>query len=193
MDSFVLQIPDQDRFTEDEFFRFCEANRDLRIERDENGQIIIMSPVGSSFSNKNFKLVGLFFAWLEQNPELGYGFDSSSGFVLPDKSMRSPDLSWVKKARWEALSREQQEKFAPICPDFVIELRSKSDRLKTLQDKMLKWIANGCELAWLIDPIEQKAYIYSRASETATEFSFDKKLNGGELLPGFELELAKLK
>lgn len=192
MESFVLQIPDQDQFTEDEFFRFCEANRELRIERNQDGQIIIMSPVGSSFSNKNFKLLGYFFNWVEQNPDLGYAFDSSSGFILPDKSMRSPDLSWIRKDRWEALTTEQQEKFAPICPDFVVELRSKSDNLKTLQNKMNQWMLNGCELGWLIDPIQQKAFVYLPGNVEPTEFDFTMTLSGGKLLPGFELVLAKL-
>jgi Uma2 family endonuclease len=193
MESFILQIPEQDRFTDDELLRFCEANKELRIERDEFGQIIIMSPVGSFFSNQNFKLIGTFWHWVETRPDLGYGFDSSAGFTLPDNSMRSPDLSWVRKAKWDSISIEQQEKFAPICPDFVIELRSKSDSLKQLKSKMLKWISNGCELAWLIDSIERKAYIFTPSKTTPEEFSFENTLSGGTLLPGFEMDLRKLK
>ncbi len=103
----------------------------------------------------------------------------------PDGSMRSPDLSWIRKEKWGKLSLEEQQKFAPVCPDFVIELRSKSDSLNQLKSKMLKWIGNGCQLAWLIDSIEQKAYVYSSMLETPKEFGFNEKLSGGDLLPRF--------
>ncbi len=192
MESLTLQIPEQDKFTEEELFRFCLANKGLRIERNEFGQIIIMSPVGSFFSNKNLILNTFFGNWAIAHSDLGIGFESSAGFTLPDKSMRSADAAWVKKAKWDLLTKQEKEKFAPLCPDFVIELRSKSDSLKELKSKMLKWMANGCELAWLIDPIECKAYVYSSSNHIPIEFGFDKKLTGGTLLPGFELDLSKL-
>jgi len=192
MDMLTLRIPEQDQFTDDELYRFCAANKDLRIERDSKGQLIIMSPVGSKSSNLNLKLSGLFWVWNDAQSHLGYGFDSSAGFILPDKSMRSPDIAWIEKARWDNLTTEQQEKFAPLCPDFVIELRSKSDSLMVLKDKMQQWIKNGCRLAWLIDPIEQKAYIYQ--SDTIYEVpNFDAVLSGETILPGFELDLSRLK
>jgi Uma2 family endonuclease len=106
--------------------------------------------------------------------------------------MRSPDTAWIKKERWEALTLESQEKFAPICPDFIVELRSKSDSLVQLKNKMEKWVANGCELAWLIDPLENKAYVYKPKSEVQEIIGFDTKLNGEDLLPGFELDLTRL-
>ncbi|MFN7791533.1 MAG: Uma2 family endonuclease, partial [Cyclobacteriaceae bacterium] len=106
---------------------------------------------------------------------------------------RSPDVSWVRKTRWDELRLEDQEKFAPICPDFVIELRSKSDSLSQLKSKMEKWMENGCELAWLIDPIQQKTYIYQPNVAVYEVTDFDQKLSGGTLLPGFELDLARLK
>jgi Uma2 family endonuclease len=193
MESFTLNIPDQDRFTDEELLRFCEANKELRIERDEFGQLVIMPPVASFFSNINLLLNAYFGGWAISHPELGVGFESSAGFTLPDKSMRSPDAAWIKKERWDALTLEQKQSFAPICPDFVIELRSKSDSLPQLKSKMEKWIANGCQIGWLIDTIGKKAYIYSISTNKPEEVSFDSKLNGGTLLPGFELDLAKLK
>ena len=111
---------------------------------------------------------------------------------MPDRSMRSPDSAWIKKERWEALTLEAQEKFAPICPDFIIELRSKSDSLIQLKSKMEKWIANGCELAWLIDPLEKRAYIYKPKSTVQEISDFNNKLSGENLLPGFELDLSRL-
>jgi len=160
MESLILKIPKEDSLTDDELFRICNANKELRIERDESGQLIIMSPAGSFSSNRNFILNGLFSQWVESHLDLGYAFDSSGGFILPDNSMRSPDTAWIKKDRWDSLTVEAREKFAPICPDFIVELRSKSDSLGQLKKKMEAWIANGCQLAWLIDPIEKKAYIY---------------------------------
>lgn len=191
MDTFTLRIPDEDSLTDDELFRICSANKELRIERDELGQLIIMSPAGSFSSNRNFVLNSIFGAWVEANPELGFGFDSSGGFILPDRSMRSADAAWIKKNRWEALTEADREKFAPICPDFVVELRSKSDSLSQLKNKMEKWTANGCSLAWLIDPQEKKAYIY-KPNTQATEVGFDTKLTGENILPGFVLDLKRL-
>lgn len=192
MEPLTLRIPDEDRLTDEELFRICSVNKQLRIERDESGQLVIMSPTGSFSSNRNFKLNSLFGIWVEDHPELGYGFDSSGGFILPDKSMRSPDAAWIKKERWEKLALADREKFAPICPDFVVELRSNSDSIDQLKVKMRKWISNGCLLAWLIDPTELKAYVY-RPDKIEVEVSFDKKLSGEEVLPGFVLDLSKFK
>ncbi len=192
MDALTLRIPDEDRLSDDELFRICSANKELRIERDEEGQLIIMSPAGSFSSNRNFILNSIFGVWVESHSQLGYGFDSSGGFILPDRSMRSPDAAWIKKERWESLTLEAQEKFAPICPDFIVELRSKSDSLGQLKNKMEKWVANGCELAWLIDPLEKQAYVYRPKSEVQEIIGFDNKLRGEDLLPGFELDLKRL-
>jgi Uma2 family endonuclease len=192
MDAFILRIPEEDSLTDDGLFRICSANKELRIERDELGQLIIMPPVGSFSSNKNFILNGLFSQWVEAHLDLGYAFDSSGGFLLPDRSMRSADAAWIKKERWEALSLDTQEKFAPICPDFIMELRSKSDSLTELKKKMGKWMANGCLLAWLIDPIGKKVYIYKPTAPVLEVIGFDKKLSGENVLLGFELDLKRL-
>jgi Uma2 family endonuclease len=193
MDLVTINIPEEYPMTDDELFAFCAANKELRIERDELGQLIIMSPSGGITGNLNFRISGIFFQWAEMNGQLGYGFDSATGFRLADRSMRSPDVSWVRKTKWDELRLEDQEKFAPICPDFVIELRSKSDSLSQLKSKMEKWMENGCELAWLIDPIQQKTYIYQPNVAVYEVTDFDQKLSGGALLPGFELDLARLK
>lgn len=193
MEELILKIPEQYPMTDDELFAFCAANKELRIERDEEGQIILMSPAGGLTGNRNFKLTGIFSQWVEKNSQLGYGFDSATGFRLKDKSMRSPDVSWVKKEKWDTLTREDQEKFAPICPDFVIELKSPSDSLAQLKSKMEKWIMNGCALGWLIDPQEEKVYIYTSAKNPEEINGFDKIIRAGDLLPGFELPLSRLK
>lgn len=192
MEEVILKMPEHYRMTDDELFDLCVANKELRIERDEEGQLIIMSPVGGISGNLNFKLTYLFGEWIEKNSHLGYGFDSATGFRLPDNSMRSPDVSFVKKEKWETLNVEDQEKFVPVCPDFVIELRSKTDSLSTLKKKMERWIANGCELGWLIDPVNKKSYIYKPNEKVKEVIGFDKKLSGGKLLPGFELDLKRL-
>ena len=193
MDLVTINIPEEYPMTDDELFAFCAANKELRIERDELGQLIINSPSGGITGNLNFRISGIFFQWAEMNGQLGYGFDSATGFRLADRSMRSPDVSWVRKTKWDKLRLEDQEKFAPICPDFVIELRSKSDSLSQLKSKMEKWMENGSELAWLIDPIQQKTYIYQPNVAVYEVTDFDQKLSGGTLLPGFELDLARLK
>jgi Uma2 family endonuclease len=192
VEELILRIPEQYPMTDDELFAFCAANKELRIERDEQGQLIIMSPSGGITGNLNFKITSIFGQWVEKNPNFGYGFDSATGFRLNDKSMRSPDVSWVKKEKWESLSLADREKFAPVCPDFVIELRSKSDSLTFLKEKMEKWIDNGCSLGWLIDPSENKVYIYTPTKQVQEIIGFDKKIPGGSLLPGFELDLSRL-
>ncbi len=187
-----MRIPEQYPMTDDELFAFCAANKELRIERDELGQIILMSPAGGLTGNINFKLTGIFYQWVEKNAHLGYGFDSATGFRLKDKSMRSPDVSWVKKEKWDSLNVQDQEKFAPICPDFVIELRSQTDSLPHLKIKMEKWIQNDCQLGWLIDPITKTSYIYTTGESEKEVIGFNQVISGGALLPGFSLDLSKL-
>jgi Uma2 family endonuclease len=193
MEPVVLKFTENTQFNDDELFEFCAANKELRIERDENGQIIIMPPTGTTSGKHNFKVNALFGQWALVHENLGYGFDSSTGFRLPNGSMRSPDLAWIKKERWEQLSPEDQEKFAPLTPDFVIEVRSRSDSLKELQNKMQEWMDNGCRLAWLIDPVQQKAYVYKREGLIKTAETFNEQLSGEDVLSGFELDLSLLK
>ena len=187
---YITLSKDSVNFTEDEFFNFCVQNRDLRIERDSNLNIILMSPTGNITSNQNFSIYLKLGFWNEKHG-LGYTFESNSGFMLPNKSMRSPDVAWIKKERWEKLPLEEKKKFTHICPDFIIELKSESDSLPQLKDKMQEWMKNGCRLAWLINPEKRITIIY-RPKGKPEEVSFDKKLSGEEVLPGFELDLKEL-
>jgi Uma2 family endonuclease len=174
--------------SENEFFRFCQDNDHLRIEREATGKIIIMSPTGSKSGHRNFKLNVQLGLWNQQYQK-GYLFDSSAGFTLPNGATRSPDVSFVLKEKWESLTEEQQEGFAPICPDFVIELRSKNDQLKDLQIKMEEYISNGATFGWLIDPYEQKVYIYDKAAAQTYEVFelFDQPLRGKYFMDDFSL------
>lgn len=178
--------------TSEQFFHFCQENETLHFERDEKGNIIVMPPTGSKTAYKNSSINGKLFIWNEVNAK-GYLFDSSSGFTLQDGSNRSPDASWISKQKWEALTEDEKETFAPICPEFIVELRSKSDRISFLKEKMNMWINNGAHLAWLIDPIEEKAYIYRKDGSIQIINNFETKLSGEDVLENFELDLSILK
>ena len=147
----VVRIPPSMQMTDDQFFDFCQINRDLRIERNKLGEISIMPPTGSETGNRENNILGQLWVWSEQDGT-GLNFSSSAGFKLSTGAERSPDAAWIKLERWNALSLEQQQKFAPICPDFVVELRSPSDNLKPLQEKMEEYMREpGVKLGWLID------------------------------------------
>ena len=191
MEKYAIKLPDRLKFTEDEFFAFCQENRDLRIERNAKGEIIIMSPTGGLTGKRNSKITFRLEAWSE-NAQLGEVFNSSTGFILPSGAMRSPDAAWVEQSRWDALSYEQQEKFPPLCPDFVVELMSSSDMLKASQKKMDEWMENGCRLGWLLYPKDEKAWVYE-GDESKEISGFDQALSGGTLLPGFTFDLKRLK
>ena len=187
---YAIRLPKKLQFTDDEFFDFCQENSDLQFERNSNGEIIIMPPTGGRIGNKSSKISAKLGYWNERQG-LGELF-SSTGFYLPNGAMRSPDTAWIEKARWDALSYEEQEKFPPLCPDFVVELISPSDTLKATQEKMDEWMENGCRLGWLIFPKEEKVFVYE--GERIEEMNgFDQKLSGGTVLPGFVFELAWLK
>ncbi|MEO6453819.1 MAG: Uma2 family endonuclease [Ginsengibacter sp.] len=187
-----LEHPALDNMSDDEFFSFCVQNKNIRLERDENKQILIMPPAGNDSSAKNSILNFKLFLWNNES-KCGIVFDSSAGFYLPDKSMRNPDAAWISNAKWNSIGNDEKKKFAYLVPDFIIELMSPSDRLKPAKDKMEMWINNGVLLAWLIDPENKTAYIY-RINETIEEVNgFDKKLSGEDILPGFELDLSILK
>jgi Uma2 family endonuclease len=176
--------------TDDQFFQMCQKNRDYRFERTASGEILIMPPTGSDTGNRNFDLVVELGIW-NKKTKLGKGFDSSTGFTLPNGAERSPDASWVKLERWNALTPEQQEKFAPICPDFVVELRSVSDSLKDLQDKMREYIENGAQLGWLIDRKNKRVEIY-RPDKDVEILDNPTNLSGEHVLPGFVLNLQQI-
>ena len=190
MEKFEISVKAFGGLTAEEFYRFCQDNDHLRIEREATGKIIIMSPTGSKSGNRNFNLSLLLGNW-NQKHKKGYLFDSSAGFTLPNGATRSPDVSFVLKEKWEALSEEDQEKFAPLCPDFVIELRSKNDGLKSLQEKMEEYISNRTAFGWLIDPFEKKVYIYDQATDTRFELfdTFDQPLQGRYFMQDFSIVL----
>ena len=148
-----------EKISDEEFERFCRHNPYLQIELTEQGELIIMPPTGGKTGHRNFSLIGYFFNWAEKNAT-GIGFDSSTVFKLPNGAKRSPDLAWIKNERWESLTDCEQEEFPPLCPDFVIELRSRTDSLSNLQEKMEEYVENGASLGWLIDPFERKVHVY---------------------------------
>ncbi len=173
-----------------EFYEFCRLNRDLRIERTSEGDVIVMSPTVSKTGIKEFSLIGQFFVWVA-NDQTGEGFSSSTGLRLPNGAIRSSDLAWIRNERWNALTEKDQEIFAPICPDFVVELRSPSDQLNYMQAKMLEYIENGAQLGWLIDPLTMTVYIY-QPNQTVECLKKPRTLSGEPLLVGFTLDLAPI-
>ncbi|MBK1986670.1 Uma2 family endonuclease [Sphaerospermopsis aphanizomenoides BCCUSP55] len=176
--------------TDEQFFQLCQNNRDLRFERTRSGELIIMPPTGSETGNCNFDIAVEVGIWNKQT-KLGKGFDSSTGFKLPNGKDVSPDVAWIKKERWDSLTPEQKSKFAPIVPDFVIELRSISDNLKPLQEKMEEDLENGVKLGWLIDRKQRKVFIY-RPGQVVEELDNPAMLNGEDILPGFVLDLREI-
>lgn len=175
---------------DDEFFNFCQLNRALRIERTAEGDLLIMPPAGGETGNKNI-LLGTFFTLWTLEEGTGIPFDSSTGFLLPNRATRSPDVAWVKRSRLTLLTAEQKKKFLPLCPDFVIELRSPSDNLKTVQEKMQEYLDNGAQLGWLIDPLERRVHVY-RAGQAVVCLEHPLTISGDPELPGFVLELTRI-
>jgi Uma2 family endonuclease len=175
------------KMSDEDFERFCQQNSEMRIEQTKEGEIIIMPGTGGFTGNRNFRLIGLFSQW-HYSHKIGIAFDSSTVFVLPNGAKRSPDLSWIKLERWNALTKREQEKFPPLCPDLVVELRSTTDSLKTLQAKMLEYIENGAQLGWLIDPTKRKVHVY-RQNEAVEILDAPAEISGEPLLPKFTLKL----
>jgi Uma2 family endonuclease len=187
----ILHVgPVVQRLGDEAFEELCRLNPEWRLELTAEGDLVIMPPAGGGTGRRNFELTGLFRAWVKADGT-GVGFDSSTGFTLPNGAKRSPDLAWVKRARWDALTEEEQERFPSLCPDFVVELRSPSDPLKLLQGKMAEYIANGAELGWLIDPLEKKVYVY-RPSEEVRCLENPPQVSGDPVLPGFVLDLQEI-
>jgi Uma2 family endonuclease len=176
--------------SEAQFYEFCRTNPGLRIERNAHGEVIVMSPAFADTGNRNGRIFAQIFNWAEENDN-GETFDSSSGFTLPNGAIRSPDTSWIQSDRWNKLSPEEQASFAPIVPDFVIELRLSSDTLKSLQDKMQEYIDQGVRLGLLIDRKNCIVHIYrpNLEPELLTNPEF---VNCEPELPGFELKMAKI-
>jgi Uma2 family endonuclease len=177
---------------EDQFFQFCQINESVEFERDSQGNIVVLPLRSSLYSLLNLELSAQLWIWNEEN-QSGLIFSSSTGFTLPNGAVRSPDVSWIRNEKWDVLSREQQEVFAPICPDFVIEILSEANESEYLHHKMKEYISNGAQLGWLIDLLNDKVFVYCADKELITENSFDIILSGEEVLPGFQLNLGAVK
>ncbi|MEP0918192.1 Uma2 family endonuclease [Leptolyngbya sp. DQ-M1] len=174
--------------TDEQFYQLCRANPDVKFERDATGKILIMSPSGGTTGNRNFEIAAEFGIWNRQ-AQLGVCFDSSTGFKLPNGATRAPDVAWIEQSRWDALTSEQQEKFPPIAPDFVLELMSPSDTLEETQAKLREYIENGVRLGWLLDRKTRRVEIY-HSDQSVEVLDNPTSLEGENVLPGFVLNLA---
>ncbi|AFY45952.1 hypothetical protein Nos7524_0025 [Nostoc sp. PCC 7524] len=189
--SFVIQMPPSMQMTDEQFFDFCQVNRDLHIEMNQFGEISIMPPTGSETGNRELNIALQLGVWTEKDGT-GIAFSSSTGFTLSTGAKRSPDASWMKLERWNALSLEQQQVFAPICPDFVIELRSPSDNLQPLKDKMAEYMQEpGVQLGFLIDRKHRRVYIY-HPHQPEECLENPETVSGETVLPGFILKMSKI-
>jgi Uma2 family endonuclease len=186
----LITTAKEQKITGEQFAAICRENPELRLELTSNGELIVMPPCGSDTGARNFRLHVQLGIWINET-RTGVGFDSSTGFTLPDGAKRSPDSSWIANERWNALTPEEQESFAPICPDFVAELRSSSDLISQLRDKMVEYLANGAQLGWLIDPLERRVYVY-RPHQELVILENPKQVYGDPVLPGFVLEVEEL-
>jgi Uma2 family endonuclease len=189
---FVVKGTVSDNMSDDEFFHFCQQNDTIRIERDANHQIHFMSPTGNITASYNAIINAKLFNWNEES-KTGIIFDSSVGFTLPDTSVFSPDASWLSLKQWKKIPKAERLKFAHVCPEFIVEIKSPSDSLSQQKNKMLKWIENGVQLAWLINPDNKTVIIYRTDGSTETIKGFTKKLKGETVLPGFVFDLKLLK
>lgn len=174
----------------EQFFQFCQLNRDVRIERNAEGSIAVMAPTGGETGARSSRLVAALQRWAEEDGT-GVAFDSSTGFELPNGAVRSPDAAWVVGRRLARLSAEDKERFLPLCPDFVIELLSPSDSRAAVQRKMEEYRANGARLGWLIDPARRQVTVYEPGSGAERRVGRGV-VTGGAVLPGFSLDLADI-
>ena len=190
MTAFTITLDPIGTLTDEAFYQLCRANPDVRFERSAKGELIIMSPTGGESGRRNAEIAIDLGLWNRQT-QLGYTFDSSTCFKLPNGAERSPDAAWIARDRWEALGLDDRENFPPIAPDFVIELRSATDNLATLQAKMQEYQDNGVRLGWLINPQDQQVEIY-RAGQSIEHLQAPLQLSGETVLPGFVLALNRI-
>jgi Uma2 family endonuclease len=188
--SVILNIKNVE-LSDDQFYQLCQINEDWKLEQTAKGELIIMPPVGAISGNRESDFNGYVWLWNLQT-KLGKVFSSSTVFTLPNGGKRSPDVAWIANERWESLTIKEKEKFAKICPDFVIELRSRTDSLSQLQEKMQEYLNSGLRLGWLIDPQNQQVEIY-RQNQSVEIVSLPTSLSGENVLPGFILELPVFK
>ncbi|MCU0346318.1 MAG: Uma2 family endonuclease [Saprospiraceae bacterium] len=180
------------KMSAEEFYNFCVANPDLRVEREKDGKITIMSPVNLKSSFHEAELIAELRNWNRKH-RLGKCFSPSAGFTLPDTSVKAADVAWLSKKTWDSLPESERNRFGHAVPDFIAEVRSYSDSLKKLKTKVTEsWLANGVKLAWLIDPLKHKSYVFRQNGTEEVVEGFDKKLSGEDVLPGFEFDLSLL-
>ncbi|MEA5572042.1 Uma2 family endonuclease [Calothrix sp. UHCC 0171] len=190
MTALTLKLNSLIKLTREQFYQLCAENPDLKLERNAQGELIIMPPTGGGTGRSNVNLILQVASWNEQN-QLGEVFDSSTGYTLPNGADRSPDVSWLEKSRWDALTEEEKEKFIPLCPDFVIEILSPSDSLIKTQQKMQEYMSNGCRLGWLINRKKQEVEIY-RPEQEVEVLQSPQTLSGENVLLGFVLNLERI-
>lgn len=178
--------------TDEQFFQFCQENKDYKIERTPEGQIMVMEPTSFITGDRNRSIITQLSNW-NSKFKLGRAVDSDTGFYLKNGSMRNPDAAWVSNERLAMVDLRELHSFPHLCPDFVVELRSKSDSLQDLKLKMKEWIENGCRLGWLIDADEEIVYIYSEHDIETLHEGFDTALSGDPVLPNFKLILTELR
>lgn len=178
------------KVSEDDFYRLCAANPDLRLERNADGELIVMAPAALDAGYRNAGLTAQLWNW-NQSTKLGRVVDSSAGVTLPNTAIRGPDAMWIAEERWRSLPQAERERFARLSPDFVVELRSKSNGRGELRDKMREYMANGVRLAWLIDPIAGEVEIH-RVGKPVEVIRRPETLSGEDVLPGFVLDLKEI-
>ena len=188
----LLQLPSEIMLTvtPEQFAALAAVNRELKLKRTMTGELIVSPPIGSESGRRNAKIIHQLSVWGEANQHLGEYFDSSTRFELPNGAVRSPDASWVQKERWQALTIEQRKRFAPLCPDFVVELRSETNNIKDLRAKMQEYMDNRSQLGWLIDPHNKCVEIY-HSGQAIEVLENPSQLSGEGILPGFTLSLEK--
>ena len=182
-----VRFGDEAPMDRDAFYRFCQANSELRIERDAEGNIIVMAPTGTETGGRNASLTAQLYVWAKQD-STGKSFDSNTGFELPNGATRSPDAAWLTLDKWNAIPSEERQRFAQVCPDFVIELRSPTDRLELLTAKMEEYVENGTKLGFLIDPIDENMTIYRPTSAPAS-LRRPEMLSAEPEMPGLVFDL----
>ncbi len=190
MTAYTINFAPISQIDDEKFYNLCRANPDIKFERNVNGEIVITPPTGGETGKRNIEIAGDFVFWNRQT-KLGVCFDSSTCFRLPNGANRSPDVSWIEKSRWEALTAQEKEKFPPIAPDFVLELMSPSDTLTGTRKKMEEYLSNGVKLGWLINPQTRQVEIY-RQGETKEVLDNPTSLSGEDILPGFVLDLPNI-
>ena len=190
MTAITLDLRQLIHITDEQFYKLCQANPDIKLERNAKGELIVMPPTGGESGKRNADLTADLVVWNRQR-KLGVVFDSSTGFSLPNGAKRSPDASWLSLERWNALTAQQRKRFLPLCPDFVIELMSETDALEDAQEKMIDYISNGLRLGWLLDPKNKRVEVY-RQGQPVEVLQSPTTLSGEDVLPGFVLELSQI-